>query len=246
VRCGVTAVSVHAAARSLSPVTADSVAKLGTTASIDGGNTCWLGAYHARGLTKNRLTGAGDRGRPGDGGGRSSRVGGSSIFAAILASVGDKTVTISRSTVSVRRAATAVSTVGVACCTPKVFAATAVAPRGGRVGRSRSYWLCTAWLCTIVATREAAITAVGRSSSAPSVLAAARAGVSSALGVAKQVAVGRTAFAIERVLGSLPLFRETNGRAGPGNDLGVVALGVGGTGVAFCAVLACQALGHLE
>jgi hypothetical protein len=56
---GVTTVSVHATARALGPVTANSVAKLGTTASINGWDTSWLGVDHARGLTKNWLAGAG-------------------------------------------------------------------------------------------------------------------------------------------------------------------------------------------
>jgi hypothetical protein len=54
--CSVTTVSVHATARTLSPVAADSTAKLGTAAAVDSGNASWLCAYHARGLTENGLT----------------------------------------------------------------------------------------------------------------------------------------------------------------------------------------------
>jgi hypothetical protein len=60
VRGSVTAVSVHGAARTLSPVTANSVIELGSTATIDSGDTSWFVGGRSRGLTKNRLSGGGD------------------------------------------------------------------------------------------------------------------------------------------------------------------------------------------
>jgi hypothetical protein len=48
---GVTTVSVHGAASTLGPVTADSVAELGTTASVGSGLTGWLGGGHSRRVT---------------------------------------------------------------------------------------------------------------------------------------------------------------------------------------------------
>lgn len=53
-------VTVHAAARALSPVTADRVAEFRAAASINSGNAGRLGVDNARGLTKNWLTSACD------------------------------------------------------------------------------------------------------------------------------------------------------------------------------------------
>jgi hypothetical protein len=144
-------------------------------------------------------------------------------------------VTISRSAVSVSRAASTESTLGVAGRAVEFLSASAVVTgtRSRRSGRR---------LGGVVAAGKAASSAVSRSRSTPSVRAAAGATVSSALGVAKQVAVVRTTFAVGRVFAGLPLLREANGRAGPRSNLGVLGLGVGSTGVALCAVLAGQAL----
>jgi hypothetical protein len=78
--------------------------------------------------------------------------------------------------------------------------------------------------------------------STPSVLGAARTSVGSAVRIAKEIAIGWSAHAIRRVLGTnLSLFREANVRSGPGGDLGEVTLEIGNTGIAV-AVLATQAL----
>jgi hypothetical protein len=234
VGCAVTTVSVHGAASTLSPVTANSVPELGTTASVLGCLTGGPGGRRCRGLTQNWLTSASNRRRAGGGRGSS---GGDGVLAgaAILASISLGTVTIRRSAVSVSRAASTESTLGVAGGAVELFAASAIVTgaRGRLSGR---------WLGGVVAAGKAASSAVSRSRSTPSVRAAARAGVSSALGVAQQVAVVRATFAVGGVFAGLPLLREANGRAGPGSDLGVLRLGVGGTGVALCAVLAGQAL----
>jgi hypothetical protein len=101
VRGGVTTVSVHGTARALGPVTADSVAELGTAASVGSGDTGGLGANRARGLTKDGLASAGD-GRWASGSRRGSSSSGSrsAVLAAVLASVGDEAVTISGTAVS--------------------------------------------------------------------------------------------------------------------------------------------------
>jgi hypothetical protein len=143
-------------------------------------------------------------------------------------------VTISRSAVSVSRAAAAESTVGVACSAAEVLSASSIVASTSSRRRSR--------LRGVVAAGEAASSAVGRSVSTPSVRAAARAGVHGALGVAKQVAVVGSTLSVGGVLAVLPLLDEANGRAGGdlGGELGV--LEVGSTGVLLCAVLASQAL----
>jgi hypothetical protein len=130
VRGGVTTVAVHGAAASLGPVAADSVTELGTAAAISSGDAGGLGSGSSRGLTKNWLAGGGGRGRTAADrgwvalGGLSS----SCALASVLASVGSETVTVGGTAVSVRRAAAAVSTVGIACSATKVLSAPAVVP----------------------------------------------------------------------------------------------------------------------
>ena len=145
VSSGVTAVSVHGAARSLSPGTADGVAESGTTASVGSLNAsrCGWGRADAGRLAKNGLTGGGGGGRTRNSGGGGSSLGGGGILAAVLAAISDKAVTVSGTAVSVRAAASAKSTVGVAGCTTEVLTtATVVTSRdscsrgGDRCSRS--------------------------------------------------------------------------------------------------------------
>jgi hypothetical protein len=225
VRSGVTTVSVHATASTLSPVTTNSVTKCGTTASIDSRDSGWLRAYDARGLTKNWLTCAGG-GRRTSVCGRGGWSGGdrSSVLAAILASIRNETVTIGGSTVTIGRAATSISTLCITAGATEVLAASTIVPSW-----DDNWFRISDGLYFFTAARLAAVSAMGWGVSTPSVRAAAGSGVSGAVGIAEQVAVGRTTFAVEGVLGILPLLWETNGGSRPGDDLGVIALGVGST-----------------
>jgi hypothetical protein len=222
---GVTTVSVHATARALGPGTANGVAELGTTASIDGWDSSGLRVHDARGLTKNWLAGACGRGRTSDSRCGGSRGGdGSSVLATVLASIRDKTVAIRGSAVTVRRAAASIGALCITDGAAEVLTATTVVPGG-----NGSWFRFGLGLNFFAAAGLAAISTMGWGVSAPSIGAAAGSGVSSAVGVAEQVSVGRATFAVEGVLGILSLFRETNGGSRPGDDLGVIALGVGGT-----------------
>ena len=78
------------------------------------------------------------------------------------------------------------------------------------------------------------MTAVSGGVSTPSVRAAACAGVDSAIGVAKEVAMCWTTLAIRRILLALPLLRHT-AQEGPGSNVLVVLVGL--TGVILSAVL---------
>lgn len=218
----------------MSPVTTDSATELGTARSISSGHASRLGADDARGLTKNRLTSAGNRWRAGVGRSRGrGLVGCGSIFAAILAAIGNETMAIRGTTVSIRRAAASVSTVCVASGSVEVLSAAAIVP--GRSGTSLwlgcSYRSDDRWLSTIVAARLASIAAVCWATATPSVLTAAGSSVDGRVRVAQEVAIGRSAFAILRVLCVLPLHGESDRRMGPRGNLGVVALGVGSAAI---------------
>jgi hypothetical protein len=202
VRSGVTTVAVHAAAAALGPVTANRVAELGTTASVRGGDT--IGVAGGGWLSEDRLARCASGGRTGVGDGRGSGSGSIAVLAAVLAAVGLETVTVSGTAVSVLGAAATVSALGIASCAVKVLSTAAIIPdaRLGRSGVSRS------GDGVFVAARLAALAAVGWGVSTPAVLRAAGAGVDCALGVAEQVAVLGTAFAILRVLCVLTLDRS--------------------------------------
>jgi hypothetical protein len=131
VSSGVATVSVHRAARSLGPVTADGVCESGTAASIGSLNASRLNGrnLNARGLTKHRLARCSGRGRTGGSSGSGSGLCRSGVLAAILAAIGNKAVAVSRSTVSVRAAASTVRAVGIARGTTEVLTAPAVVPR---------------------------------------------------------------------------------------------------------------------
>jgi hypothetical protein len=133
-------------------------------------------------------------------------------------------VTIGGSAITVRRAAASVGALCITDGAAEVLTATTVVP-----GRNGSWFRVRLGLRVFAAAGLAAISTVGWGVSAPSVGAAAGSSVSGAVGVTEQVSVGRATFAVEGVLGILSLFRETDGGSGPGDDLGVIALGVGGT-----------------
>jgi len=127
VSSSVTTVAVHAAAASLGPVAANSVAKLGSAGSI-GGSSTGRGASGRR-LAKDRLARGSSRGRSGCGGlGRGSRLDRGSVFASVLASICLEAVSVSAAAVSVRRTATTIWAVRVACCASKVLSTSAVVP----------------------------------------------------------------------------------------------------------------------
>jgi len=196
----VTAVSVHRAARSLSPAAADHVIESGTAASIGG-----LLASCDRvvgGLSKDGFTTSGSRRRTGDSSSGGSSSGGGTL-AAVLAAVGNEAVAISRTAVAVRAAASAVSTVGVAASAAKVLTAATIIASGNRgvLGSYRSSGRCGG---RVAATGQASSSAMTLGRSTPSVLRAASALVDCAVGVAEQVAVVGSALSILRVL-ALPL-----------------------------------------
>ncbi len=141
--------------------------------------------------------------------------------------------THSGATVSVGAAAAAVCAVGVAGGTTKVLTAATIVPRRDVCGFSGD-GLSRA----VVATRQAASSAVALGGSAPSVRRAAGAAVDCAVGIAKQVTMGRAALAILGVL-VLPLLRDS--AEVRGRDLGVVTLNIRDTLAAFAAVLSGQA-----
>jgi hypothetical protein len=88
---GVTAVSVHRAARSLSPAATDHVIESGTAASI-GGLLASCGRV-VGGLAEDGFTTSGGRRRTGDSSSGSSRSGGSTL-AAVLAAIGSEAVAV--------------------------------------------------------------------------------------------------------------------------------------------------------
>jgi hypothetical protein len=251
VRGGVTTVSVHGAARALSPVTTDSVAELGTAASVGSGDTGGLCADHARGLTKNGLASAGDRrwasiiSR-----GRSSSSSRGAVLAAVLATIGDEAVTIGRTAVSeitcetdqmlisktnlpVRRTASAVSAVGITGSVTKVLTtATIISGSSGTSCRlSRSGRLSRGGRGAVVAAGQTSSTTVGWGVSTPPVGRTARSGVDGAVRVAEKVPVGRTTLSVSGVLSTSLSLRswEAKRRARPGRDLGEFTLEVGRT-----------------
>lgn len=228
---GVAAVAVHATARALGPVAADGVSKSGAAAPI-GSRDASGSNGSARGLTKNGLTRGGGGGRAGNSRGCGS-LGGCSIRAAVLAAIGNETVTISRAAVAVRAAAPSVSAVGIARGTAEVLTAAAIIAGGdsGSCGRDRCGW-------SVGAARQASGSAVSLGGSTPTVLRTAPATVDCAVGVAEQVAVGRAALAVLGVLGLALLGNDLEmGR----RDLRVIALDVGNTRVVVTAVLTSQA-----
>lgn len=132
----VTTVAVHAAAAALGPASANSVAELGTAASISSGDS--IGVAGSGWLSHYRLARGGSRGRAGTGGGSRLRIVlRSSVLATILAAIGLEAVTVSATAVSVLRAAATVGALGIAGSAAKVLSTAAVVP-GARVGRGGS------------------------------------------------------------------------------------------------------------
>ena len=231
----ITAVSVHGAAGSLSPVTADSVSERSTAAAIGGLNASgyYRGNLNARWLTKNRLARGGGGRRTGSSSGSDGVFGGGSILATVLAAISNEAMTFSRTAVSVRTAASAVRAIGIACGTTEVLTTATVIP--GRDCSSLCRYRCDR---SVVAAGKTSGSAVNLAGSAPSVLRATGTTVDCAVGVAKQVAMSRTTLAILGVL-CLPLLRdklEVGGR-----EFGMVALDVSDALVAVTAVLSSQA-----
>lgn len=141
--------------------------------------------------------------------------------------------TYSRTAISVRAAAAAVSALRVASGAAEVLTAATVVPvrdssslGGNGCGRS------------VVTAGQAASAAVSVGVTAPSVRRAARTLVDCAVRVAEQVAVGRTTLAVLGVLGLPLLGNDLEVRS---RDLGVVAPDIGDARAVLTTVLASQA-----
>jgi len=126
VRGGVSAVTVHAAARTLRPVAANHVLELGTARSISGRDTRVRIGLQC-GLTKHGLAGGSSGFIGGDGGLRVA------IRAAVLAAILNKAVAVSIAAVTISRAAAAVRAVGLASGTAEFPAAATIRARSGSV-----------------------------------------------------------------------------------------------------------------
>lgn len=139
----------------------------------------------------------------------------------------------SRATVAVGAAASAIGAISVASSAAKVLTAATIVARGNH-GRLSSY-RCSRRGC-VAASGQASGSAVSIGVSTPSVRRAASALVDCAVGVAKQVAVGRTALSVLGVLVLPLLWDDAKVRR---RDLGVVTLDVRNT-LAVVAVLSAQ------